>query len=402
MKIRVQRRRIVVPGFRFAGVRCGLKASGKRDVGLIVSDRPATVAGAFTTNRVQAAPVVVARERVRSGRAQAILVNSGNANAYTGADGERVARATTRLVAQRLRIDEGLVLPCSTGRIGVAVPRRLILAGVRSACDSLDADGFHASLEAMMTTDAFPKFAVEEIRLDDKRVTIAAMAKGAGMIAPNMATTLGYVLTDANVSVPALRRALAEGIAESFNRIVVDGDMSTNDTVLVLAGGAAGNRALTPRSADFRSFSAAVTRVLSAVSRMIVKDGEGATRLIDLVVRGGRTRRDAERVADAIARSPLCKTAFFGGDPYAGRVICAAGYSGAVFDPAKLDVFLDDVQVVRAGVEIVGRVEKRAARIAASPEFTLTLDLHAGSAEARRVTSDLSTAYVRFNSAYRT
>jgi glutamate N-acetyltransferase/amino-acid N-acetyltransferase len=142
--------------------------------------------------------------------------------------------------------------------------------------------------------------------------------------------------------------------------------------------------------------------VLSAVSRMIVKDGEGATRLIDLVVRGGRTRRDAERVADAIARSPLCKTAFFGGDPYAGRVICAAGYSGAVFDPAKLDVFLDDVQVVRAGVEIVGRVEKRAARIAASPEFTLTLDLHAGSAEARRVTSDLSTAYVRFNSAYRT
>jgi glutamate N-acetyltransferase/amino-acid N-acetyltransferase len=402
MKIRVQRRRILVPGFRFAGVRCGLKASGKRDVGLIVADRPATVAGAFTTNRVQAAPVVVARERVRSGRAQAILVNSGNANAYTGADGDRVARATTGLVAERLGIDESLVLPCSTGRIGVAVPRRLILAGVRNACDSLDAGGFHASLEAMMTTDAFPKFAVEEISIGGKAVTIAAMAKGAGMIAPNMATTLAYVLTDASVSVAALRRALAEALPESFNQIVVDGDMSTNDTLLLLAGGAAGNRTLTPSASEFRGFSAAVTRVLRAVARMIVKDGEGATRLIDLVVRGARTRRDAERVADAIARSPLCKTAFFGGDPYAGRIVCAAGYSGAVFDPARMDVFLDAVQVVRAGVEIVGRVEKRAARVAASPEFTLTIDLHAGGAEARRMTSDLSTAYVRFNSAYRT
>jgi glutamate N-acetyltransferase/amino-acid N-acetyltransferase len=402
MKIRVQRRRILVPGFRFAGVRCGLKASHKRDVGLIVCDRPATVAGAFTTNRVQAAPVVVARERVRSGRAQAILVNSGNANAYTGPGGERLARAATRLAARRLGIAEELVLPCSTGRIGVAIPRARILAGVREACGRLVPGGFHQALEAMMTTDAFPKFAVEEIRLDGKPVTIAAMAKGAGMIAPHMATTLAYVLTDANVSGPALRRALAAGLAESFNQIVVDGDMSTNDTLLLLAGGAAGNRILRPGAAELAVFSAAVTRALRAVARLIVKDGEGATRLVDVVVRGARTRRDAERVADAIARSPLCKTAFFGGDPYAGRIVCAAGYSGAVFDPDELDVYLDDVRVVRAGVEVVGRVERRAARVVAAPEFTLTIDLHAGRAEARRVTSDLSTAYVRFNSAYRT
>jgi glutamate N-acetyltransferase / amino-acid N-acetyltransferase len=339
---------------------------------------------------------------VRSGVAQAILVNSGNANAYTGADGERVAREATRLVGQRLGMAEEMVLPCSTGRIGVPIRRATILRGVREVCARLSADGFHDALEAMMTTDAFAKFALEEIRLDGKPVTIAAMAKGAGMIAPHMATTLAYVLTDASVSRPALRRALAAGLAASFNQIVVDGDMSTNDTLLLLAGGAAGNRTLTPRSPGFAVFSAALTRSLVAVARLVVKDGEGATKLIDVVVRGGRTRRDAERVADAIARSPLCKTAFFGGDPYAGRIVCAAGYSGAAFDPAKLDVYLNDVQIVRAGVEIVGRVERRAARVVAAPEFTLTLDLHGGSAEACRVTSDLSTAYVKFNSAYRT
>jgi len=256
-----------------------------------------------------------------------------------------------------------------------------------------------------MTTDAFPKFASEGLLLDGREVIIAGMAKGAGMIAPRMtlhATLLSYILTDACVSRAALRKALDLALPQSFNAVVVDGDTSTNDTVLLLANGVTRNRPLTPTAREFPAFAGAVGRVMRALARMVVKDGEGATKLIDITVRRARTIADAERVADTIARSPLCKTAFFGGDPYTGRIVCAAGYSGAVFDPARLDVFLDDVQVVRRGVEVVGRVEERAAKVVAKPEFSLTLDLHAGAAVAHRMASDLSVDYVRFNSDYRT
>ena len=402
MKVAVERIAVRVPGFRFAGVACGLKESGKRDVGLIVSDRPAVAVGAFTTNRVQAAPVVIGRERLAGGRAQAILVNSGNANAYTGRDGEALARELTRLVGERLGIDEGLVVPSSTGRIGVQLPRARVRRGVVAATRALRPDGFYEALEGMMTTDAFPKFGVERLDVDGRKVTIAGMAKGAGMIAPHLATLLIYVLTDAAVSRAALRRVLAAALPQSFNAIVVDGDMSTNDTVLLLANGVAGNRLLTPRSAGFGAFAAAVTRLMRQLARLVVKDGEGATKVVDITVRGARSARDAARMADAIARSPLCKAAFFGGDPYAGRIVCAAGYSGAAFDPAKLDVYLGDVQIVRRGVEVVSRVERRASRVVAAPEFTLTLDLHAGSSTAMRMASDLTVDYVRFNSDYRT
>ena len=402
MKVEVTRTPVRVPGFRFAGVACGLKESGKRDVALIASDRPATAVGAFTTNRVKAAPVVIGQERLRRGAVQAILVNSGNANAYTGRDGERLARELTRLVAERLDVDERLVVPSSTGRIGVQLPRARVRRGVLAATRALSPDGFFDALEGMMTTDAFPKFAAERLRVDGRTVTVAGLAKGAGMIAPHMATLLVYVLTDAAVTRAGLQRVLAAALPQSFNAIVVDGDMSTNDTVLLLANGAAGNRPLAPRSAGFGAFAAAVGGLMRRLARMIVKDGEGATKLIDIVVRGARSAREAGRVADAIARSPLCKTAFFGGDPYAGRIVCAAGYSGAVFDPARLDVHLDDVQIVRRGVEVVRRVERRASRVAAKPEFRLTLDLHAGPGCATRMASDLSVDYVRFNSDYRT
>jgi glutamate N-acetyltransferase/amino-acid N-acetyltransferase len=402
VKIRVARPPIRVPGFRFAGVACGLKESGKRDVALIVSDRLATAAGVFTTNRVKAAPVVIGAERLRRGLVQAIVVNSGNANAYTGAAGEAVARAATEHAGRLLGIAPELVVPSSTGRIGVLLPRARLLRGVAAAVRALSPDRFFDALEGMMTTDAFPKFALARVVLDRRRVTIAALAKGAGMIAPHMATLLVYVLTDAAVTRPALRRALTGALPESFNAIVVDGDMSTNDTVLLLANGAAGNRPLTAASPGFAAFASAVAGVMRTIARQIVKDGEGATKVIDIVVRGAGTRRDAERVADAIARSPLCKTAFHGGDPYAGRVVCAAGYSGARFDPRRLDVFLDGVPIVQRGVEVVARAERRAARVAAQAEFTLTLDLHAGSASAHRIASDLSVDYVRFNSDYRT
>ena len=402
MKVEVQRCAVRVPGYRFAGVACGIKESGRRDVALIVSDRPAVAAAAFTTNRVKAAPVLVGQERLRGGRVQAVVVNSGNANAYTGRSGLAAARRMTRLTAQRLGLDEALVVPSSTGRIGVQLPLPKLRRGIEEAVASLSADGFHDALDGIMTTDAFPKFGERRLRLDGRPVTVAVLAKGAGMIAPHMATLLVYILTDAAVSRSALRRMLTAALPRSFNAIVVDGDMSTNDTVLLLANGVAGNRVLTPRSAQFGTFAAAVGELMRDVARMVVKDGEGATRVIDVVVRGARNATDASRVADAIARSPLCKTAFYGGDPYAGRVVCAAGYSGARFDPDRLDIHLDDVQIVRRGVEIVRSVERRAGRVSAKSEFTLTLDLHAGRARAERMVSDLTVDYVRFNSDYRT
>jgi len=410
MKIRVQRTPVRLSGFRFAGVHCGLKEGGGRDIALICSDVPAAAAAAFTTNRVQAAPVLAGLQRAAAGRLQAIVVNSGNANAYTGREGLAAAREMCAVVARELHINERLVIPSSTGRIGVPLPRSRVRRGVRAACKRLSVDGFHDALEGMMTTDAFPKFATETVALGGTEVTIAGMAKGAGMIAPRMvlagnaahATMLAYILTDAAASATALRRVLALALPQSFNAVIVDGDTSTNDTVVLMANGRAGNPVLTPASRDFAPFSAAVTGIMRRLARMVVKDGEGATKLIDITVHGARDRRDAARVAEAIARSPLCKTAFFGGDPYTGRVVCAAGYSGAVFDPQKLDVYLDDVQVVRRGREIVGQVERRAAAVTGKPEFSLRLDLHAGKAGAHRLTSDLSQDYVRFNSAYRT
>jgi glutamate N-acetyltransferase/amino-acid N-acetyltransferase len=414
MRVAMQRQPVRVAGYRFAGVSCGLKESGARDLAVIASDVPATAAGAFTTNRVKAAPVQLGLDRLPGGLLQAIVINSGNANAYTGRPGLAAARAMCAVAARELGIREALVIPSSTGRIGVQLPRERVEAGVRAACRVLAPDGFHDALEGIMTTDAFPKYAVEGLTLGGREVCIVGMTKGAGMIAPRMAmasrkatppghaTNLTYVMTDADVSHAALCQALKVALPQSFNAIVVDGDMSTNDTAIVLANGVAGTRRLSSRSREFPAFCGALARVMNSLARMIVKDGEGATKVVDIRVRGARSVRDAERVADTIARSPLCKAAFFGNDPYMGRVVCAAGYSGAMFDPAKLDVYLDDVAVVRGGREVVAEVEERAAAVVRRPEFTLTLNLHAGAAVAHRMASDLSIDYVRFNSDYRT
>ncbi|HYD50202.1 MAG TPA: bifunctional glutamate N-acetyltransferase/amino-acid acetyltransferase ArgJ [Terriglobales bacterium] len=406
MKVDVELTPVTVPGFRFAGVKCGIKESGKHDVALIYSEVPAAAAAEFTTNRVKAAPVRVGIERMRSGRLQAVVINSGNANAYTGANGLKMAREMCAIVAKSLRLDERLVIPSSTGRIGVQLPAASIRRGVKQACAELSADGFHRALEGIMTTDAFPKFAVEQLELEGRQITIAGMAKGAGMIAPKMApphaTLLSYILTDAAVAPAALARVLSQAQPESFNAVVVDGDTSTNDTVVVMANGVAGNTPLAVRSRAFAGFAQAVTGVMAKLARMVVKDGEGATKIVDIRVINARNPQDAAKVADTIARSPLCKTAFFGGDPYSGRIVCAAGYSGAVFDPERLNVFFDDVPVVQRGIEVVGKREKRAAAAVAKPEFVLTIDLSAGKASARRLASDLTGDYVKFNSDYRT
>jgi len=407
MKIPIDPVPIRVPGFQFAGVSCGLKESGGRDIALIWSDVPAAAAAAFTTNRVKAAPVLVGMERAAAGRLQAVIVNSGNANAFTGRPGVAAARAMCAAVGRELHIDPTLVIPSSTGRIGVPLPRDRVLAGVRAACRALSPEAFHEALEGMMTTDAFAKFATEAVSVGGRSVTVAGMTKGAGMIAPRMAvgkhaTNLAYVLTDAAVTPAALRRMLQAALPQSFNAIVVDGDTSTNDTVVLMANGVAHNAPINTGARHCSRLCNAVTRVMQRLARMVVEDGEGATKVVDIAIDGARSRRDAVRAAETIARSPLCKTAFFGGDPYTGRVVCALGYSGAVFDPEKLDVHFDDVQVVRRGREVVGEVEERAAAVVRRPEFTLRVHLHAGSASARRITSDLSVDYVRFNADYRT
>ncbi len=400
MKISVRRRRVRVPGFVFGSAACGIKTSGRPDVAVVASITPATVAAAFTRNRVQAAPVQVARAHAQGGRAQAIVVSSGNANACTGRAGVATTRAACAAAGRALGIDARLVLPCATGKIGVQVPRARLLRGVDAACRAVDVDGFWDAAVAIMTTDAFPKVGTCRVDIGGRPVTLAAMAKGAGMIAPDMATLLVFVVTDAALGAAALGAALRPALAASFNGITVDGDTSTNDTVLVLANGVAGNRPIAAGSAAHRRFSSALVTLLCDLGRSVVLDGEGATRCVEIVVRGAQTAAGAARIARTIATSTLVRAAFHGGDPNWGRVLCAAGYAGVAFDPARCRLAIGGVEVVRRGTGR-GR-ESAAARAMRRREYDVVLDLGLGRASARLLTSDLSPAYVRFNSAYST
>jgi len=359
MKLRRRAHSIRVPGFRFAGVRAGIKTRGP-DVALIVADAPAVTAGLFTTNRTTAAPVQVSRARVGAGRASAVLVNAGNANACTGTQGRRTAEESTALAARLLGVAAKSVLVCSTGRIGVQLPRPKLFAGVRAAVKALGPDRLPAAAHAIMTSDAFPKTAVRRIDVGGRRVTVAALGKGAGMIAPNMATLLVFVVTDATISVAAARRALAAGVDATLNAISVDGDMSTNDTVLLLASGAAGAPSIAAGSSAHARFCVAVAEVLGEIGTMIVLDGEGSTRAIELVIRGARSDAEARRVARAVGESTLCKAAFHGADPNWGRFICAAGTAGVPIDQDRVDVTIGDVAVARRGLVLPGRVLERA------------------------------------------
>lgn len=402
MKVRVEKQPIIAPGFRFAGVACGIKPSRKKDVALIVSDAPGTAAAAFTTNKAPGAPVVLGKERLKAGRLQAIIVNSGIANVATGQAGLRLARETCALVGETLGIDENLVLPSSTGKIGVLPPWGRLRPGVLSACKALSPHGFWRALAGMMTTDAFPKAVLRQVEIGGKIVTIAGMAKGAGMINPNMATMLCYVLTDARVELTALQKMLSQTLVDSFNAISVDGDTSTSDTVVLLANGVADNREVRSAGRDFQRFQAVIGEVLRELSRLVVKDGEGATRVVDIFVRGAKDTMDAKKVARAVASSPLVKSAFYGGDPNWGRIVCAVGYAGAELNLDKLDIFIGETPIGRSGISTGAESEKLAAAVMQAPEFSLTVDLHLGRGAAHVVTSDLTVAYVRFNSAYST
>ncbi len=400
MKLPRRAHRVRVPGFRFAGVRAGLKTKGP-DVALVVSDRPAVAVGVLTTNRAPAAPVQVTRARLGGGRASAVLTHAGNANACTGRDGIRTVELSTARVAEHLGIEPAAVLACATGRIGMPVPRDVLLRGVDSAHRALSPNGFPDAAQAIMTTDVFPKTAVRRIRLGGRDVTVAAMGKGAGMIAPEMATLLVYVCTDARIGRRAAQQSLTAGVNASFNVITVDGDMSTNDTVLLLANGAAGNAAIAPGSRDHARFGRAVAEVLDEIARLMVIDGEGATKLITVEVRGARTDADAQRVARAIAQSTLCKCAFAGGDPNWGRFVCAAGTAGVDLDADRIDVHIGGLVVSRRGKPLPAMLP-RAAKKMAKRECTILLDLHQGGGRGRMLTSDLTVEYVHFNAAYTT
>ncbi len=402
MRVKVEKKPVVVPGFRFSSVSCGIKPSRKKDLSLIVSDCPATAVAAFTTNQVKGAPVLVGLERMKRGQLQAVVVNSGIANVSTGQAGLRLAHKTCRLVGRQLGIDEGLVLPSSTGKIGVLPPWEKMRPGIIAACDTLSPRGFWHALSGIMTTDAFPKAAVRQLKLGGQTVTLAGLAKGAGMINPNMATMLCYVVTDAAVETDALRQTLDMTLGDSFNAISVDGDTSTSDTLVLMANGLAHNRPVTQAGRDFRAFKTAVGEMLCELARMCVKDGERATRVVDIFVRGTRTDEDARKIARTVAYSPLVKTAFFGGDPNWGRIACAVGYAGVRLDQHKLNIRVGDVLIGRNGMSTGSDNEKRAAVVMQQPEFSIAIDLRGGKGRAHVVTSDLSTGYVHFNSAYST
>jgi glutamate N-acetyltransferase/amino-acid N-acetyltransferase len=390
--------RVLVPGFRFAGVRCGLKTKG-RDVALIVADTPAVAAGVFTTNRAAAAPVRITRERIAGGRARAVLVHAGNANACTGRAGVRTVERSTARVGAALGVGGADVLACATGKIGVPVPDERLLGGVDAALAALSPRGFADMANAIMTTDAFPKTAVRRLRLGGRDVTIAVAGKGGGMIAPDMATLLVFAMTDARLTPAFARTALRAAVGPTLNAATVDGDTSTNDTVLLLASGAAGNAPL--RGPAAARFVRALTDALDEIAELVVADGEGASRVVEVQVVGARTDADAARAARGIGESTLCKTAFHGGDPNWGRFICAAGYTGIPFDPERVDVAVGGVTLCRRGRPVPG-AQAAASRRMRTRRFIVRLDLRVGRGRGRVLASDLTAAYVHFNSAYST
>jgi glutamate N-acetyltransferase / amino-acid N-acetyltransferase len=392
---------IAVRGFRFCGVHGGIKKKGRRDFALIVGDRPCASAAVFTQNRCAAAPVVVGREHAADGLLQAVMINSGNANCATGEQGMKLARWGCDELASRLGIAPGLVIPCSTGVIGVQLDHRVMARAIALGVDSLSKRGFGAAARAIMTSDAFPKWAERKVKVDGVEIHVTAMAKGAGMIEPHMATMLAFVLTDAKMSPAAARSMLTAGVATSLNRISVDGDTSTNDTCLLMASGeVAGAPIDGPQSPGYAPVAAAVAQVLEEVARMIVRDGEGATKMVDVVVRGAASDAEADRVARRIANSPLVRCAMTGADPNWGRLVMALGNTDATFELGALEVSIGGVALVRAGVVISEEAVAAARRAMKADAWELAITLGSGPGTATVITSDLTAEYVHFNSAY--
>ncbi|MHB8123353.1 MAG: bifunctional glutamate N-acetyltransferase/amino-acid acetyltransferase ArgJ [Desulfuromonadaceae bacterium] len=390
-----------IQGFLFSTVEAAIKKAGRKDLALIFSEVPATAAAVFTTSSVKAAPVLLSHEHIANGSARAIIVNSGNANACTGEQGMKDARETVELVAQALGITSTDVQVCSTGVIGVPMPMERIRPAITPLVDGLTCGTLDDIAQAIMTTDTFPKMEARSGQADGVSYTVAGIAKGAGMIMPNMATMLSFIITDAAIEPAYLQRAFRRAVESSFNAITVDGDMSTNDTCLIMANGMAGNPVVKEGSAEGNAFAAILSDVLLSLAKQIVKDGEGATKFVEIRVNGAINDADAKRAAMAIANSSLVKTAFFGQDANWGRIFAAVGYSGAEVDQSLLSLRFDDVCMARNGIFAGGDAEARGTEVLKQKEFTVSVDLGIGSGTATVYTSDLTHEYVSINADYR-
>ncbi len=401
----------VVPGFRASGISSGIKKKKEKDLALIVSDTTANVAGVFTTNKVKAAPVLIDIERVKLGLSRGVIINSGCANVSVGRYGMIDARKVLTSLDKKFKNKEFTskegsekenFLICSTGVIGQRMPAKKVTDSLSKLVATLSSSGFKDASEAIMTTDAYPKMCGFKVNIGDKPVSILGLAKGAGMICPDMATMLCFFMTDAKISTSLLRRALKDAVGASFNRITVDGDTSTNDTVLAFANGTSGGAPIKSGSSDYKKFSDMLKDISLELAHKIVKDGEGATKFIEVNVKGAKSQSDAQRCARTVANSPLVKTAFFGEDPNWGRIMAAIGRSGAVIKPEKINIHFNNVAVARGGVEVGN--EREAASEMKKKEITLTIDLGLNKLTKNSYkmwTTDLGHEYIKINADYR-
>ncbi len=391
-----------VQGVQAAGIHAGIKKDNLKDLALIVSDEPALAAGVFTKNSVTAAPVILCRKHLSDPTIQAIIINSGNANACTGDEGMRNAQKMATLTAEHLGIPTEHVLVSSTGVIGQQLPMDVIESGIQESVKQLSTTGGDDAAEAIMTTDTHPKSVAVEIEIDGKPVKIGGIAKGSGMIAPNMATMLSYLTTDVCITSDILQTALSQVADESYNLLTVDTDRSTNDTVILLSTCKADNNVIQqPNGIHYESFYEGLHHVCTELVKMLARDGEGATKLVEVVIQNAKNRDDAEKAARAVAESPLVKTAVFANDANWGRIMMAIGKSGAEFDPYKVDVMLHNYVLVKNGMN-AGYDEETATKLFDNDPVRIVINLRAGDSEITMWTCDYSYDYIRINADYRT
>lgn len=391
---------MIPKGFLFSTVEAAIKKPGRKDLALIYSEVEAGIAGTFTTNKVKAAPVKLDIRKIRSGKGQAIVINSGNANACTGKKGMKDAVDMVSLVAKRLNIKPSLVYVCSTGVIGTPMPMERIRPKISELADNLGRATIEDVAEAIMTTDRFPKIVKKKVKMGNKVGSIVGICKGAGMIWPDMATMLCFIVTDVAVKQKTLYKALNDAVKKSFNRITIDGDRSTNDTALIIANGMLGNPQITEKSGTYPAFKKVLHEVTFELSKLIVKDGEGATKFIEIEVKGARNEADAEKAAFAVANSNLVKTAIYGNDANWGRIMAALGYSGVAIKEEKIDIYFGKLRIADKGLT-TGK-DKEAGEVLRGKDIKIIIDLHLGRSSAKVLTCDLTEEYIRVNAAYRT
>ncbi len=391
-----------VPGFKAAGISCGIKEKGLKDLALIISEKPAVSAGVFTLNKVKSPSVLWSQKAVKKQQARAILINSGNANACTGPHGVEACKSIAEHLAKIIDAKPGEILLSSTGIIGVPLPTDKILNSLSFISQRASRTGWQNAADAILTTDLVPKTAKARVKLGNKTIEIGGFAKGSGMIHPNMATMLGFVYTNAAIDAKILQSALKEATDLSFNSITVDGDCSTNDCVLALANGGAGNTPIRSKNPAYKAFVHALTKVCRKLAVKIVEDGEGATKLVTVKVSGARTDKDAKQVAMTVANSKLVKTALFGEDPNWGRILCAAGYSGAGLVEDKVDIQLNRLPLLKRGIPSPETSMEKLEKAMRDKDIEIALNLRLGKGKAEVYTCDLSYEYIRINAEYTT